>query len=84
MGKLMERNGQNGNRTDESIGKGRLEIKRKHVYELRCSYDDRLGYVVTDLETGRSYAYPDERCYPVKFRGDCQIVQKKNRPNNGR
>ncbi len=56
------------------IGK-RPEIKRRHIYELRCIYDDKLGYVVTVLETGKSYSYPDKRCALEKLRRDWRIVK---------
>lgn len=59
------------------IGNKYKEIRREHVYELQCIFDDKLGYVVTVLETGRSYAYPDKRCVPEKLRRDWRIVNVK-------
>ena len=59
------------------IGNKYKEIRREHVYELQCIFDDKLGYVVTVLETGRSYAYPDKRCVPEKLRKDWRIVNVK-------
>lgn len=59
------------------IGNKYKEIRREHVYELQCIFDDKLGYVVTILETGRSYAYPDKRCVPEKLRRDWRIVNVK-------
>jgi hypothetical protein len=59
------------------IGNKYKEIRREHVYELQCIFDDKLGYVVTILETGRSYAYPDKRCVPEKLRRDWRIVTVK-------
>lgn len=59
------------------IGNKYKEIRREHVYELQCIFDDKLGYVVTVLETGRSYAYPDKRCVPEKLRRDWRIVTVK-------
>lgn len=59
------------------IGNKYRELRREHVYELQCIFDDKLGYVVTVLETGRSYAYPDKRCVPEKLRRDWRIVTVK-------
>lgn len=56
------------------IGNKYKEIRREHVYELQCIFDDKL---VTVLETGRSYAYPDKRCVPEKLRKDWRIVNVK-------
>lgn len=62
------------------IGNKYKEIRRGHVYELRCIYNDKLGYVVTVLETGRSYSYPDKRCEPKKMLAEWRIVNPKEKP----
>ena len=59
------------------IGNKYKEIRREHVYELQCIFDDKQGYVVTVLETGWRYAYPDKRCEPKKLRRDWRIVNVK-------
>ena len=59
------------------IGNKYKEIRREHVYELQCIFDDKQGYVVTVLETGRRYAYSDERREPKKLRRDWRIVNVK-------
>ncbi len=56
------------------------EIKRKHVYELMVAYDDKLGYIVTVLETGRQYAYADRWRKPGTFMKDWKIVAKRKPP----
>lgn len=56
------------------------EIKRNHVYELEIVYNDKLGYIVTVLETGKRYAYADSWGKPGTLLKDWEVVTKRKPP----